>query len=95
LWLGSPAVVSLRCIAVEFSMNATPLDAGLAKSDYRFELKIISIFVFDFTPFYAMVYIFQFGTVQRAASELEVSCVTGLPARTENVRAAFFCAGGF
>jgi hypothetical protein len=41
--------------------DALPLDAGLAKPDYRFELKIISIFVFDFTPFYAMVYIFQFG----------------------------------
>ena len=26
------------------------------------------------------------------APELEVVCVTGLPARTENVRAVFFCA---
>jgi hypothetical protein len=37
------------------------------------------------------VYIPVEELVELAAPELEVSCVTGLPARTENVRAVFFC----
>jgi hypothetical protein len=39
------------------------------------------------------VYIPVGETADPANSELEVVCVTGLPARAENVRAVFFCQG--
>jgi hypothetical protein len=42
----------------------------------------ISIFVFAFSAIYAMVYIFQGWSGGAATLDLEVSCVTGLPART-------------